>query len=51
MAELVDRDQPLTDAELRQFEALFCRALPDSFRLHRLLYVVEGFGLWLHLSP
>jgi hypothetical protein len=36
MAELVDQDQPIVDAEFRQFEALFRRSLPDAFRLHYL---------------
>ncbi|BDU20006.1 SMI1/KNR4 family protein [Dyella sp. GSA-30] len=36
MAELVDQEQPIVDAEFRQFETLFCRSLPDSFRLHYL---------------
>lgn len=36
MAELVDQEQPIIEAECRRFEALFCRGLPDAFRLHYL---------------
>lgn len=34
MAELINQEQSLTSAEIDDFEQMFCRELPDSFKSH-----------------